>query len=221
MPAGPTALVVALLLLPGWIFTRVEGLPRMSRSAVEEVLHLIACSLATAGVAVLAYVTVTEQFDTPLTQVTALTRKGLTDSPTRAAWSATILVVTSCVIAGLVGWAVKGRRGRRADDETTYHPEAALWASFFPGVHGTVVDVQMRDGRLISGYFVGHDVTDERTPDLHIQEPRVTNPPSRSLRQRTAKAESQAYPGGQMMLIGTEIVSVMIREPERAGSPEN
>lgn len=215
MPAGPTALVVALLLLPGWIFTRVEGLPRMSRSAVEEVLHLIACSLATAGVAVLAYVTTTEHFDTPLTQVTALTREGLADSPSRAAWSAAGLVGASCVIAWIGGAVVKWRRGRGADDETVYHPEASLWASFFPGAHGTVVDVQMRDGRLISGYFVGHDVTDERTPDLHIQEPRVATPPS------MAETDSRAYPGVRMMLIGTEIVSVMIRPAETEGSPEN
>lgn len=210
MPGGPTALLVALLLVPGWIFTRTEGAPRTSRTGIEEVFHILVWSLASTGVAALAYVTFSHSADTWLMPVSDLSGATLAESPLRTAWSAAALVTAASALAYFLGRSTRWIRTKRTGDRAVYRQEVPLWVAALPGSSNTVLTIDMKDGRQITGYLMGHEVTDDRTPDLHIQSPRIVSPEQARWWNREPQPDERSYSEHTMMLVGSEIASVMI-----------
>ena len=60
MVAGPAALAVALMLLPGWVYWRIQPSPRTARTALSELFEVLAAGAVATGVTCLAYVSAEE-----------------------------------------------------------------------------------------------------------------------------------------------------------------
>lgn len=220
MPGGPTALLVALLLVPGWIFTRAEGAPRSSRTSIEEVFHILVWSLASTGAAALGYVTLTESKDTWLMPVGDLSGVTLAESPIRTAWSAAALVAVASALAYLLGRSTRSLRTKRSGDQAVYRQEVPLWVTALPGSTDTVLTVDMKDGRQVVGYLRGHEVTDDRTPDLHLESPRIIYPKRNRWWNRESQPDEKSYSEHTMLIVGLEIASVMISPEQTTGREE-
>src|SRR3954454_698797 len=127
MPAGPAALVVALVLLPGWIYWRLEGSPRTSRSPLGELFEVVGAGALTSGVTALAYVLILDASDggfrgIQLVDPTRATTAYVQDHLTRVALNVAVVVTLACVLAWLMALGQRNIRAHRDDDHSKYEP---------------------------------------------------------------------------------------------------
>ena len=168
MPVGPTALAVALCLLPGWVYWRLEGRPRTARSSLGELFEVVGAGAATTGVALLAYVTLASKWDRYLVDPKDLSGTYVRDHLTKASWSAAAIVACACLLGALAAIAQRELRQRRAGERSTYLPETPLWVSALGGKPDTTVTVKITDGRRISGYLEGYEVDVDGPPSISL-----------------------------------------------------
>ena len=146
-----------------------------------------------------------------------LSGASLAESPIRSAWSAVALVAVASALAYLLGRSARKVRTKRSGDQAVYRQEVPLWVAALPGSLDTVLTVDMKDGRQIVGYLRGHEVTDDRTPDLHIESPRIMYPKQVRWWNRKSQPNERSYSKHTMLLVGSEIASVMISPQQITG----
>lgn len=212
MPGGPAALAVLLCLLPGWVYWRLEGRPRTTRSSLGELFELVGAGALATGVTVLTYITVAERWELPLVAPGDLTRMYARDHLARIGWSAAVVVAVACGLAALA--AIVQRKGwqRWTGDRSTYLPETPLWVSALGGRPETVVTVEIRDGRKVSGYLEGYEVDVDGSPSVLLSPPVTLDYPTspRPRLGRRSKAESDNFSHHSITIPGDEIIAVWV-----------
>lgn len=214
MPGGFAALSVALVLLPGWIYWRLEGSPRLSRTALAELFEVVGAGLLTSGVTALGYVLLLDVTGgsvggTRLADPTRATPLYVQEHLTRVALSSAAVVVTACALASLLGWGQARWRAHRDDDRAKYEPEKPLWIRSL-GNRDHVITVETKDGRSISGYFGGDSVDDEGAPTIYLTPPIAVLTPSRSSRwgRKTLEPDRDDFSENAVTIPGSEIIAV-------------
>ena len=216
MLAGPAALAVALLLLPGWIYWRLEASPRTARSSLGEVFAVLGAGAAASGVTLLVYVSLQKQAtDQPivgrLVNPSNLTSHYARDEFTRVVWSAAAFVLLACLVAA-VGASIQRRIRRwRSGDYTVYEPETPLWVKTLGNVDAPIT-VDLRSGSRVTGYFGGHSVDDQGAPTIFVTPPLALTTPvepprfgrPREPRVETFESNAITIPGSEVLLVWTE-----------------
>lgn len=214
MVAGPAALFVALLLLPGWVYWRFEASPRTARSALGELFEVVGAGAVATGATILAYVSVPDEVrglkvGDGLIDPTDLSARFVQNHLTRVCWTVAALVAIACTLAALAARAQRWYRRHWANDRSTYAPEIPIWVRTL-GDKDRVVTIDLRDGRRFTGYLGGHSVDDDGTPTVFLTPPlTLETPASRPVvgwaKQQPAVAD---FSGHAVTIPGPEIISV-------------
>lgn len=214
MPGGPAALLVALVLLPGWIYWRLEGSPRTSRSSLAELFEVVGAGALTSGVTALGYVLLLEATGTSiwglgLVDPTRATAAYVQDHLTRVALNSAVVVATACALAALLGWGQARLRAWRDDDHAKYEPEKPLWIRSL-GSTDRVITIETRDGRSVVGYFGGDSVDDEGVPTIHLTPPIAVLSPAKARlwSRKPASPIREDFSNDAVTIPGSEIIAV-------------
>ncbi len=181
MVAGPAALAVALILLPGWVYWRQAASPRTARSALGELFEVVAAGAVATGVTLLAYVSLPDRLGelkigAHLINPADLSVEFVQSHATKVSWTVAAFVGIACALAALAAKAERWHRKRSSDDRSTYTPEVPIWVPAL-GNQDCVLSVELRDGRLVSGYLGGHSVDEDGTPTIFLTPPLVLETP--------------------------------------------
>lgn len=213
MIAGPAALAVALILLPGWLFWRRESRPRVTGTNLAELFEVVGAGALFTGISVLAYLSITSagppcvaglcvsdprQFDARYVRA----------NPAEIAWAVAVLVACACGLATLSANHLNRRRTLRAGEDLAYHPQVPLWVSALGGTSAAALSVETRDGRRFTGYLGGYDIGDDAAPSVHLLPPVVIESPASRTLLASTKSESHTYSAHRVTLPGSEIVAV-------------
>lgn len=212
MPSGPAALAVLLCLLPGWVYSRLEGRPRTARSSLGELFEVVGAGAVASGLTVLTYVTITGHWDLPVVQPSELTELYVRRNPTRTSWSVAVVVAVACGLGALAAKVQRELRQRQTGERSTYLPETPLWVSALGGKPETVVTVELRDGRKVSGYLEGYDIDADGSPSVFLSPPVKVDHPSavRPVLRRRVAAEADDFSHHSITIPGSEIVAVWV-----------
>jgi hypothetical protein len=209
MPSGPDALAVALFLLPGWIYWRVEAQPRTARSALGELFEVVGAGAVATGVTLLAYVSLAPRLGSYLVDPRRMSDAFVREHLARASWSLATVVAVACLLAAAVALAQRKWRSTRDGERSAYLPETPLWVSALGGKPDTVVTVEMRDGRKVSGYLQGYDIETEGSPALFLSPPisLTSAEPDRGTGV-CDQTEAQPFKGVSLSIPGSEVVAI-------------
>ncbi len=211
MPGGPAALAVLLCLLPGWVYWRLEGRPRTTRSSLGELFEVVGAGAVASGLTVLAYVTITSHGDLPVVQPSELTAAYVRHNLTRTSWSLALVVAVACGLGALAAIVQRVLRQRQTGERSTYLPETPLWVSALGGRPETVVTVEIRDGRKVSGYLEGYEVDTDGPPSIFLAPPvQVERPAAVRAVLRRRGAEAEDFGRHSITIPGSEIVAVWV-----------
>lgn len=214
MIAGPSALAIALCLIPGWLYWKFEGSPRTARSALAETFEVLVGSAATLGLASLAYLGIQSHWQTPLADPAALVADGTNVDIWRRIWSFTSVLGAACLMA-IAGASLQRWWRERSHGRSSYDADTPLWASALGGRKEPVVSIQVKGGERYTGYLGGFEVTQQgATPPILLLPPieverRIPIGP-RGRESRT----SRLYRADNIVIPGPEIVSVWIANDE-------
>lgn len=181
LPERLGVLVIAMALVPGWLYIRLrEQLrPPSAATGLSQLLELAAVGLLTTGVSAFVLVLVPHRWLPWLIDVEVWARVGddyLRQNVRASAISAAVVLG----LASLVAVALHSAERRRSSDK--FDPESSVWGQAL-GVRpaGAVpwVGLQLRNGRLVEGVLhslsLGQEDQDER--DIALARPiRVTDP---------------------------------------------
>lgn len=212
---GPAALAVALLLLPGWVYWRLEASPRTTRTALGEFFEVVAAGALATGATVLVYASLPNRLagykvGDLLTDPADLTGAYVRQHITRASWSIAVMVGFACAVAALAAWAQRRYRKHVGNDRSTYVPETPIWVQSM-GNTDCVLTLDLRDGRRVTGYLRGHSVDDDGSPTVFLTPPLVVQKPASSGWRRGRKDSSSSpdrFPIHAITVPGSEIVAV-------------
>lgn len=210
MIAGPSALLIALFLIPGWLYWKFEGSPRTARSALAETFEVLVVSAVALALAGWVYIAIEGHWSTPLVDPISLTGDVPRDQLVRTLWSLAALLGLACVFA-LLGVGLQALRRRRTQGGSTYHPDKTLWNHAFEGQKEPVVTVEVKSGQKYTGYLVDYEMTSQgATPPIMLEPPISIESGlaigSRGRERRVARVYRQA----NVVIPGSEIVAVWV-----------
>ncbi len=215
MLAGPSALLVALCLIPGWLYWRLEGTPRTARTTLSETFEVVVASALSVGVAVVAYLYVQRNWVTSLASPRALTAPALGDDALTFVLSVWVIVGTGAFLAVLAALTVRAVRRRRSNDSSFYDSETSLWVSVLGGQPAATITVDVKSGERFSGYLGSYEVTDDgATPAIRLLPPIVVRHPTIRLLIRRKRPSDSEIMDHDVVLPGSEIVAIWVANSE-------
>ncbi len=152
-PATVAALLIALALVPGWLYLRlIERLqPRSGTSGLHQLLEVLAVGVATTGVSVIVVVLVPHRWMPFTLDVSAWVSKGdsyLRDHVRSATWSLALVFALAVLLACVLYWL----RARKKPAE--FRSQGNVWVHSLgdrPTDKVPYVGLQLKDGRLVEG----------------------------------------------------------------------
>lgn len=180
LPDGLPVLVVALALVPGWLYLRLRERrrPPSTATGLSQLLEVLAMGLLTTGISVFVLSLIPHRWLPWLIDVEAWAIVG-NDYLRQNVHASVTSVVVVLAVASLVAVAIH-KVVQSASSSDRFDPESSVWGySLGSRPEGTVpwVGLQLRDGSLIEGVLhslsLGQEANDER--DIALTRPiRVT-----------------------------------------------
>lgn len=213
MLAGPSALLIALCLLPGWVYWRWEGSARNARSPLHETFEVVAASAVAVSLAWLAYLGVQPHTAGLLTSPADLNEAHLRTHALAVARSLALLVAGACALAAIAA-ALQRRLRRVGDAHGKYHGDSPMWVSALGLRHSAYVTVDVRTGERYTGMLGAYDITAEATPPVLLLAPVDVQ---RSCRRRWSGRvvrESETFSKNNVVIPGTEVLAIWVENVE-------
>ena len=221
MIAGPSALLIALFLIPGWLYWKFEGSPRTSRSALAETFEVLVVSAIALALAGWAYIAVESHWSTSLADPISLIADVPKDQLVRTLGSLAVLLGLACVIA-VLGVAVQALRRSRTQGGSTYHPDKTLWNHAFEGQREPVVTVEVKSGRQYTGYLVDYEMTSQGATPPIILEPPISMESDVAIGSKGRERRVvRVYRQCNVVIPGSEIVAVWVPREDSASPAAN
>lgn len=213
MLAGPSALLIALCLLPGWVYWRWEGSARNARSPLHETFEVVAASAVAVSLAGLAYLGVQPHTAGFLTSPVDLNEDYLRTNALTVARSLALLVAAACVLAATA--AARQRRRRRVnDDYGKYHGDSPMWVSALGLRHSVNVTVDVRTGDRYTGLLGAYDITAEATPPVLLLAPVGVERSSRRRLSGWVVRQPDTFSKNNVVIPGTEVLAIWVDNVE-------
>lgn len=182
LPGGITVGIIALALVPGWLYLRLSGWlrPSSEETTLRELLEVFAIGLATTGVGVLILILAPHDRVPFLLDINAWARQGngyLRQNIRPAALSAAAALLVALTVAVLLYLA------QRLRQSAEFRPQGSVWVHALgarPKGKLPWIGLQLNDGKFVEGVLHSYSLTEggAEERDIALQRPiRVSHEP--------------------------------------------
>ena len=161
--------------------------------------------MLTTGLTLLGYVNAAHLTD-KIVQPADLDDAYVAHHPTAMAWLVASLVGVSCLLA-IVAAGIKRRWSGKGSGRVRYVPHQPLWVSTLGSKAESIVTVDLRDGRRVTGYLEGYEVDGDSTPSLYLSPPLLVETVGKTRIGRPVN-RADRFSGNAITISGSEVLAV-------------